>query len=84
MRTTFRGVTVSLESTGSTHVAHATVPTKYGPMRILDLQIPPNDVSWFHSHEWPVLYMTLSTSTTRTQAQGSAGIRFSSAETKAL
>jgi len=25
-----------------------------GPMRILGLQIPPGDVSWFHTHEWPV------------------------------
>src|SRR5690606_11750135 len=36
----------------------------------LELIIPPNDKSWFHLHEWPVLYVTLGTSTTRTQNWG--------------
>jgi hypothetical protein len=31
-----------------------------GPLRILDLQLPPGDVSWFHTHEWPVYYLTTS------------------------
>ena len=44
---------------------------QYGTTRILDLQVPPGDISWFHSHEWPVLYMTLGTSTVRTQNLGS-------------
>jgi quercetin dioxygenase-like cupin family protein len=44
---------------------------QYGPTRILDLQVPPGDISWFHSHEWPVLYMTLGTSAVRTQNLGS-------------
>jgi len=44
---------------------------QYGPMRILDLQIPPGDISWFHTHEWPVLYMTLGQSAARTQNLGS-------------
>jgi quercetin dioxygenase-like cupin family protein len=39
-------------------------------MRILDLQIPPGDRSWFHTHEWPVLYMTLGRSTNRIQNLG--------------
>ena len=43
---------------------------QYGPTRILDLQIPPGDISWFHSHESPVLYVTLGTSQTRTQNLG--------------
>jgi quercetin dioxygenase-like cupin family protein len=43
---------------------------QYGPMRILDLQLPPGDISWFHSHESPVLYVTLGTSQTRTQILG--------------
>jgi quercetin dioxygenase-like cupin family protein len=43
---------------------------QYGPTRILDLQLPPGDVSWFHSHESPVLYVTLGTSQTRTQNLG--------------
>jgi quercetin dioxygenase-like cupin family protein len=43
---------------------------QYGSVRILDLQIPPGDISWFHSHESPVLYVTLSTSMTRTQNLG--------------
>jgi len=44
---------------------------QYGTTRILDLQLPPGDISWFHSHEWPVLYMTLGTSRVRTQNLGS-------------
>lgn len=44
---------------------------QFGPMRILDLQIPPGDLSWFHTHEWPVLYMTLSQSAARMQNLGS-------------
>ncbi len=43
----------------------------YGTTRILDLRVPPGDISWFHSHEWPVLYMTLGTSRVRTQNLGS-------------
>jgi mannose-6-phosphate isomerase-like protein (cupin superfamily) len=52
------------------HEPHHRQVFQYGPMRILDLQIPPNDMSWFHLHEWPVLYMTLGTSQTRTQNLG--------------
>lgn len=44
---------------------------QYGTTRILDLRVPPGDISWFHSHEWPVLYMTLGTSRVRTQNLGS-------------
>jgi quercetin dioxygenase-like cupin family protein len=44
---------------------------QYGTTRILDLQVPPGDISWFHSHDWPVLYMTLGTSAIRTQNLGS-------------
>ncbi len=43
---------------------------QFGPTRILDLQIPPGDISWFHSHEWPVLYMTLGQSAVRFQNLG--------------
>jgi quercetin dioxygenase-like cupin family protein len=43
---------------------------QHGTTRILDLQVPPGDLSWFHSHEWPVLYMTLGTSQVRTQNLG--------------
>ncbi len=43
---------------------------QHGTTRILDLQVPPGDISWFHSHEWPVLYMTLGTSQVRTQNLG--------------
>lgn len=43
---------------------------QYGPMRILELQLPPGDISWFHSHEWPVLYVTLSQGQMRTQNLG--------------
>jgi hypothetical protein len=41
-----------------------------GPMRIIDLQIPPGDTSWFHTHEWPVFYLTVADSQTRTQLLG--------------
>jgi len=44
---------------------------QHGTTRILDLRVPPGDISWFHSHEWPVLYMTLGTSRVRTQNLGS-------------
>ncbi len=44
---------------------------QYGATRILDLRVPPGDMSWFHTHEWPVLYMTLGTSAVRTQNLGS-------------
>jgi quercetin dioxygenase-like cupin family protein len=43
---------------------------QYGPMRILDLQLPPGDVSWFHTHEWPVYYLTTSDSPTVSQNLG--------------
>lgn len=43
---------------------------QYGPMRILDLQVPPGDVSWFHTHEWPVYYLTTSDSPTVSQNLG--------------
>jgi mannose-6-phosphate isomerase-like protein (cupin superfamily) len=41
-----------------------------GPMRILDLQVPPGDISWFHTHEWPVYYLTTSDSPTVSQTLG--------------
>ena len=43
---------------------------QHGPMRIIDLQIPPGDMSWFHTHEWPVFYLTVADSQTRTQIFG--------------
>jgi quercetin dioxygenase-like cupin family protein len=43
---------------------------QHGPMRILDLQLPPGDVSWFHTHEWPVYYLTTSDSPTVSQNLG--------------
>jgi hypothetical protein len=43
---------------------------QYGPLRIIDLQIPPGDMSWFHTHEWPVFYLTVADSQTRTQVLG--------------
>lgn len=52
------------------HEPHHRQVFQYGPVRILDLQIPPGDISWFHSHESPVLYVTLGTSQTRTQNLG--------------
>lgn len=43
---------------------------QYGTTRIIDLQIPPGDTSWFHTHEWPVFYLTVADSQTRTQVLG--------------
>lgn len=43
---------------------------QHGAVRILELQIPPDDMSWFHTHEWPVLYMTLGLSSVRMQNLG--------------
>jgi quercetin dioxygenase-like cupin family protein len=43
---------------------------QYGPTRILEMQVPPGDISWYHTHEWPVLYLTLGQSQTRTQNLG--------------
>lgn len=52
------------------HEPHHRQVFQSGPVRILDLQIPPGDLSWFHSHTSPVLYVTLGTSQTRTQNLG--------------
>ena len=43
---------------------------QYGPLRIIDLQIPPGDMSWFHMHDHPVFYLTVADSQTRTQILG--------------
>src|SRR5688572_32524584 len=46
------------------HEPHHRQVFQHGPMRILDLQLPPGDISWFHTHEWPVYYLTTSDSQT--------------------
>src|SRR5687767_9426223 len=38
--------------------------------RILDVQIPPGDTTLFHTHSDPILYVTMSTSQTRSQSIG--------------
>jgi hypothetical protein len=38
--------------------------------RILDIQIPPQDTTLFHTHSDPILYVTMSTSRTRSQNLG--------------
>ena len=43
---------------------------RFETTRILELQLPPGDASLYHSHEWPVLYVTLSNSPMRTQTLG--------------
>lgn len=43
---------------------------QYGTTRIIDLQIPPGDTSWFHTHDWPVFYLTVADAQTRTQVLG--------------
>ena len=52
------------------HEPHHRQVFQYGPVRILDMQIPPGDLSWFHTHEWPVLYMTLGQAPIRNQNPG--------------
>jgi mannose-6-phosphate isomerase-like protein (cupin superfamily) len=52
------------------HEPHHRQVFQYGPMRILDLQLPPGDISWFHTHEWPVFYLTTSDSQTVSQNLG--------------
>ena len=52
------------------HEPHHRQVFQYGPMRILDLQLPPGDLSWFHTHEWPVFYLTTSDSQTVSQNLG--------------
>jgi len=39
-------------------------------MRIVDVQIPPGDTTLFHTHTDPILYVTMSTSVTRSQVLG--------------
>jgi len=43
---------------------------KYGSIRLIELQIPPGDSSWFHMHDAPVFYLTVADSQTRTQILG--------------
>jgi hypothetical protein len=38
--------------------------------RILDIQIPPGDTTLYHTHSEPILYVTMSTSRTRSQNHG--------------
>jgi mannose-6-phosphate isomerase-like protein (cupin superfamily) len=52
------------------HEPHHRQVFQYGTTRILDLQVPPGETSWFHTHEWPVLYVTLGRSAVRTQDLG--------------
>jgi len=52
------------------HEPHHRQVFQHGSTRILDLQLPPGDLSWFHTHDWPVLYLTLTSSRTRTQNLG--------------
>jgi hypothetical protein len=52
------------------HEPHHRQVFQYGTTRILDLQVPPGETSWFHTHEWPVLYVTLGRSAVRTQNLG--------------
>jgi quercetin dioxygenase-like cupin family protein len=52
------------------HEPHHRQVFQYGPMRILDLQLPPGDISWFHTHEHPVYYLTTSDSPTISQNLG--------------
>jgi len=41
-----------------------------GPTRILDGRIPPGDISLYHTHDHPILYVTFSSSQTKTETLG--------------
>ncbi len=41
-----------------------------GTTRILDVQVPPGDTSWYHTHTDPILYVIFSNGTLRTQLIG--------------
>ena len=41
-----------------------------GTTRILDVQVPPGDTSWYHTHAEPILYVIFSNGTLRTQPIG--------------
>jgi len=52
------------------HEPHHRQLFAYGTTRILEGQVPPGDMSWYHVHAEPVLYITLSASAQRTQVLG--------------
>jgi mannose-6-phosphate isomerase-like protein (cupin superfamily) len=52
------------------HEPHHRQLFAYGTTRILEGQLPPGDTSWYHVHTEPILYLTLSASTQRTQNLG--------------
>jgi quercetin dioxygenase-like cupin family protein len=54
--------------------------------RILDVQIPPGDTTLFHTHSDPILYVTMSTSQTRSQSIGAewSGVAATTAAAPAL
>jgi hypothetical protein len=52
------------------HEPHHRQVFQYGQTRILDLQIPPGTTTWFHTHDAPILYVSLSSSPGRTQVLG--------------
>lgn len=52
------------------HEPHHRQVFQYGTTRILDVQIPPGETSWYHTHSSPILYVTLSTGQIRTQNLG--------------
>ena len=52
------------------HEPHHRMLFAYGTTKILEGQIPPGDMSWFHVHAEPILYITLSGSQQQTQVLG--------------
>jgi quercetin dioxygenase-like cupin family protein len=52
------------------HEPHHRQVFQYGTTRILDVQIPPGDISWYHIHASPILYVTLSAGRIQTQNLG--------------
>ncbi len=54
------------------HEPHHRQVFQSGPIRILDVQIPPGDSSWYHTHDSPIFYVTLSSSQTRIETLGEA------------
>lgn len=52
------------------HEPHHRMVFQAGPTRILDGQLPPGDASLFHTHDHPILYLTLSGSQMKTDVLG--------------
>jgi quercetin dioxygenase-like cupin family protein len=56
---------------------------QHGPVRVLDMQLPPGEMSAFHRHDWPVLLLGISAAGSQTRSQV-LGQEWSSASATAI